>query len=53
MIKFSQPLKKFTNFTSNNSVILRIEDAKASAYCFYMKAHIRRYFQIYISVPSK
>ena len=35
----------------NNSIILRIQNAKCSEYCFYMNTNIERDFQICISVP--
>ena len=51
MLKTSLLLKKFTNFTDNNSRILKIKNAKFSGYCFYININIYRGFQICISVP--
>ena len=51
MLKISQLFKKNTNFTVNNSRILRIQNAKFSGYCFHMKPNIQSIFQICISVP--
>ena len=53
MLKISLLLKKFTNFTRNNSIIIRIKNAKFSDYCFYMNTNIYRNVQICISVPLK
>ena len=51
MLKISLIFKKFTNFTTNNSKILRIKNAKFSGYLFYVKTNIYGDFQICISVP--
>ena len=51
MLKSSLLLKKFTNFTVNNSRILRIKNVKFSGYCFHLNTNIYRDFQICISVP--
>ena len=51
MLKISLLFKKFTNFSVNNSGILRIKNAKFSGYCFYVKT--KADFQICISVPLK
>ena len=51
MLKISLLFNKFTNFTANNSIILRIRNAKISGYCFYMNTNIKRDFQICFSVP--
>ena len=45
MLTRSLLFKKFTNFTSNNSTILRIINEKFSGYYFYMSRNIQRYFQ--------
>ena len=51
ILKISLLFNKFTNFTANNSIILRIRNAKFSGYCFYMNTNIKRDFQICFSVP--
>ena len=51
MLKISLLCKKLTNFTGNNSRILRIKNAKFREYCFYMKTNIKEDFQICISAP--
>ena len=51
MLKISLLFNKFTNFTANNSIILRIRNAKFSGYCFYPNTNIKRDFQICFSVP--
>ena len=51
LLKISLLFNKFTNFTANNSIILRIRNAKFSGYCFYMNTNIKRDFQICFSVP--
>ena len=51
MLKISLLFNKFTNFTANNSIILRIRNAKFSGYYFYMNTNIKRDFQICFSVP--
>ena len=51
MLKSSLLLKKLTNFTVNNSKILRIKTVKFSGYCFYMNTNMYGDFQICISVP--
>ena len=53
MLKISLLFKKFTNFTRNNSIIIRIKNAKFSDYCFYMNTNIYGNFQICISVPLR
>ena len=51
LLKISLLFNKFTNFTANSSIILRIRNAKFSGYCFYMNTNIKRDFQICFSVP--
>ena len=51
ILKISLLFNKFTNFTANNSIILRIRNAKFSGYYFYMNTNIKRDFQICFSVP--
>ena len=53
MLKIILLFKKFTNFTSKNSVILRINNAKFSGYFFTGTQTYRGNFQICISVPLK
>ena len=50
MLPISLLFKKFTNFTENNSRILRNENAKFSGYCIYINTGIYGDFQICISV---
>ena len=51
ILKISLLFNKFTNFTANNSIILRIRNAKFSGYYFYRNTNIKRDFQICFSVP--
>ena len=50
MLKISLLFKKFTIFTGNNSIILRIKNAIFSEYCFYMNTNMQEDFQICISL---
>ena len=51
MLKITLLFKKFTNFTGNNSRILKIKNTKFSGYCFNMNTRIQRDFKICINVP--
>ena len=51
MLKICLLFKKYTNFTVNNSIILRIKNAKFSGYCIYMSPNIYWNSQLCISVP--
>ena len=53
MLKISLLFKKNTDFTVNNSKILRVKNAKFLWYCFYVNFNIWGDFQICISVPLK
>ena len=50
MLNISLLFKKFTIFTGNNSIILRIKNAIFSEYCFYMNTNMQGDFQICISL---
>ena len=53
MLKVSLLFKKFTNSRVNNSIILRIKNAKLSGYRFNVNTNVWGDFQICISVPLK
>ena len=50
MLNISLLFKKFTIFTGNNSIILRIKNAIFSEYCFYMNTNMQGDFQICINL---
>ena len=52
-VKLSYFLRNLKASLVNNSIILRIKNAKFSGCCIYMNTNIKGNFQVCISVPSR